>query len=141
MIWCCMFGGNGLEGSSREVERTWHSIFLIFGGALYLFFEHDRPHTRAHLSTSSYSNSYIQTHRMIVRLSKLVVLFALGVGLSESSRTSLRSNHQMTEEATTNLESPVGPADKKGGLRKLDDTCWHGGQEGDDLTFLVRDCI
>lgn len=78
---------------------------------------------------------------MMIRLSKLLVLFVVGVGISEGSRMNLRNSRETEEqEAATypiKLEDPAA----KGGLRKLgDNTCWHGGQAQDDLTWLVRSC-
>jgi len=87
---------------------------------------------------------------MIVRLSKLVavgVLFVV-VGLSHSSETANLEEQEMNEaemevdmeiitmediDAMIEEEELNAVLNGKRGLRKLDDTCWHGGQENQNL--------
>lgn len=76
----------------------------------------------------------------------LSVFFCIMIGVVQGSRTSLRGKD---EPSSTNRKNIVTMDDvdaelerlfannEQGNARKLDNTCWHGGQAGDDLTWLV----
>lgn len=89
------------------------------------------------------------------RLSKLATLgaFYLLIAVSESSKTSLRSNSkapppepeameivtmEMIDEMIALEDFEEAMQGGEGGLRKLDDTCWHGGQTNQNLYWLGR---
>jgi len=91
---------------------------------------------------------------MIARLSKIAIVGVLFImlGLVQSSKTSLRGKDTEApppmeivtmEEIVAMMEMEefveAITEDEEGGLRKLgDDTCWHGGQENQNLSWLGR---
>lgn len=99
---------------------------------LKLFFQHDPHAYRCVLLLLLFSQSIYSI--MIVQLSMFGALFLALIGIAEGSRTSLlRANDDAETTFPIQMATP-----ERGGLRKLNTPCWHGGQEQDDLTWLVR---